>query len=275
MKKKLFTIAILAVSASLVIMSCSKTSNTTSGGAYAPLYNPNTSPQTTGGSTGGSTSGSLTFSSTGDPNGTFYGLLYSITAVLPGTPSYIGATADFYYTPMPFHLSLSNAPSSTNSVTAVYLNGTKFKYFPSQNYTDTTGILTFPPANWVVNGNSSIPSFTYNCTTPVPVYTGGTSLPTTIIRTQNLTIPTSGASGYDQIEIQVSDGTSARAVSLFSTAGSSSLVIPSDSLARLSATLVNGSISITLIKYNQQATGGKNFLFATVYNYMKNNIAIQ
>jgi len=97
-------------------------------------------------------------------------------------------------------------------------------------------------------------------------------LPSTIIRSQNLAFPTTGASGYDQIQVQVSDGS--KVISISQPASATSIVFPSDSLINLS-TIGSGYITVNLIKYNQQSSGGQSFLFGTIYSYYKGSVSFQ
>ncbi len=275
MKKKLFTIAILAVSASLVIMSCSKTSNTTSGGAYAPPYNPNTSPQTTGGSTtgGGTTGGgTLTFAANGDPSGVYSGFFVTLYYYDPGF-TYTTGEAGFYNTPTAIHPSSGAGVATTGTVTSVHCNGTHFPLSTTNlTYSDSANGLAFPPAIWNVTGNTTFPSFTYTCTIPLPLYTG-TNLPATVNRANNLVVPINGASGYDQIQVSVQDN-NLRSTSVFVNSSATSATITADSLLKLTAT-PNGSINISLIKFGANTFGGNTYLFANEFIYPKNPVNIQ
>ncbi len=234
MKKKLFTVAILAVSASLIIMSCSKTSNTTSGGVYAPTTNPK------GANTGGSTGNNLTFSSTGDPSGTYSGFLFTVSESVPGY-SVATCQAGFFISPQAIHPSVGNIGVSTGTVSSIHFNGVHIPYSTAnQNYSDSTNMLVFPPAVWSISGNTTFPSFTYTNTTPTPILTSST-LPSTIIRSQNFVVPANAISGCDQVQMQVADGLGKTITMYFSTS-SGSVALPIDSLTKLSATASSGTI---------------------------------
>src|ERR1700757_1509059 len=105
----------------------------------------------------------------------------------------------------------SNVPvTSTNSSTAVKvnnvsLNGTIFQY-SSNNYSDTTFSINFPPSTWVVNGANGIPTFTYTNNDPFPAFTGYALWPDTIYRNQNTTIQMAGVTGANLITVNIMDG---------------------------------------------------------------------
>ncbi len=253
MKKKLFTSTIILLVTSLTIISCKKSATTST-------------PSSGGSSTTGS---SFTIGPNGDPSGTYSGIFFEYSF---GSPTNLFSEVLFYNTPVAIRLSTNNIPISSGTVSSVYCNNVKFKY-NTLDYTDSTYTVTFPSAVWLVNGNATFPSFTYTCSTPIPVYTG-TNLPSTVNRTQNLVIPISGASGYDQIQVEILDGSN-HGTSVFASASATSITISKDSLTQLSATPSGGSININLSKYNPQTFGSKNYLFATFFNYSKMNITIQ
>ena len=225
---------------------CKKSDTTTSGG---PMVNNSISPQ-------------------GDPNGTFSAFF------IEDNTSGGSARAAFFTTPIPLHLSTTIPGTATGTVTAVYLNNAKFTFNPSGYfYSDTATSPTFMPAVWSITGNANFPSFTYTCTTPIPGYNNGTSLPSIINRSQNLTIPTTGATNYDQIIINISDGVQTTS-NLAASSSASSLVCVKDSLLKLNPSNY-GNISVRLFKYNLQTIGGKAYLFITTNGYIKNNVVIQ
>ncbi|HXD92205.1 MAG TPA: hypothetical protein VNX01_03285, partial [Bacteroidia bacterium] len=79
---------------------------------------------------------------------------------------------------------------------------------------------------------------------------------------------------YDQIIITISDAGAHTTSNLAASASAMSLVCVKDSLLKLNPT-TNGSISVTLYKYNPQAFSGKNYLFITGTSYNKSNVVIQ
>ena len=247
MKKKVFTITILFLAALFIIFSCKKDSSI---------------------NTTGSTTSSFTISPVGDPSGIYSGIF---------TEANHGGIEDvnFYITPVPLHYSTSARPTPTGTVPALYLNNVKLKYEPSYlNYRDTTFAAAQISNVWMLNGNSIFPSFTYTYTTPWPTYNNGANLPMIINRAQNLIIPTSGASGYDQILMNITDSvgytTSYQGVS----ASATSVTFVKDTLVKLTPTH-EGSMVVFLIKYHPQILAGKNYLFTSIISYNKMGIVIQ
>ena len=207
--------------------------------------------------------------SAGDPIGTFSG--FFIEAGMQNG----GIECAFYNTPIALHLSTTSPANPTGTVTAVYCNNVKFAYDPTGPvYTDTTNTITFPSAIWAITGNANFPSFTYTCTTAMPMFTNNLNLPSVINRNQNLIIPTSGGANYDQIIVQIYDGVGYSTSNLAASSSATSLVCVKDTLAKLHPS-TNGDITITLYKYNPQTIGGKNYLFITSNIYTKPNIVIQ
>jgi hypothetical protein len=223
---------------------------------------------------GGVSSTSGNTNSTGDPSGTYSGFFISELDASTVSTNTLVTQCGFYSAPLPFQYSLGNVSIPTATVSSVYCNGIKFKLDqPNVTYGDTTGKLSLPPALWMVNGTSSVPGFTYTCNTPFATYTG-TSLPATINRTQNLVISLSSASGYDQAQVEVYGSSTLGYQSRFVSSSAGSITFSKDSLATIQPT-TSGNITITLMKYNPQVLGGKNYLFATMWSYTKSNVAIQ
>ena len=251
MKKTIFTLSLSILVFTLIISSCKKSNTTTSGGPS------NTSGTTT--------------AANGNPSGTYNGFLFAVYAV-SGTLTANSVLAAFVNTPIAFNPSTKMV--ATTTVNAVYINGNLIPY-DSTNHdysTLTFSSFGFPPANWVVNGVGTIPSFTYSNANSMPVFTGVSSFPNTISKAQNLVIPITGASGYDQIQVKVQDSLN-NSTSVYAAAGVTSVTVLKDSLTKL----VNGhstSISIDVIKYNPQTISGKNLLFALIYATGKNNIIL-
>jgi hypothetical protein len=246
MKKNFFSEALLFFIGFFIISSCKKDSSNTSTG----------------------TASSFTISSAGDPSGTYSGIF---------TEADHGGVEDvsFYITPVALHYSTSARPTATGTVPALYLNNVKLKQEPVYlSYSDTTFAAAQTSNVWMLNGNSIFPSFTYTYATPWPTYNNGANLPAVINRAQNLTIPTSGASGYDQILINIADSieytTSYQCVS----ASATSVIFVKDTLAKLTPTH-EGSMNVYLIKYHPQTLAGKNYLFTATVNCYKSNIVIQ
>lgn len=216
-----------------------------------------------------------TLSANGDINGTFNGVLLEEYSMPPSISS--SAEAIFYNSPTVFHwsaITFVHVVPPTGTVTAVYVNNVKFRFTSvgGLDYKDSTNTLTFPPANWVVNGGSIIPSYSYACNTAIPSYNNTSNLPTTINRSQNLSITTSGFSGYDQIEIDIADNTG-HTICMYAPNSAPSVNFPSDSLSKLLAGV--GGIAITLVKYNPQLLSSKNFLFLTTSEYDKPGVTLQ
>ena len=255
MKKIFFTLSILFILITLTTIGCKK-DNTPSGGGSFSVNNPN----------------SYTLSATGDISGTYSGFLLTS---YESDPSYSVSTAQggFYNTPVPLQVSIGSNISMIGTVSSVYINNVLCKKSAYDNsYFDTTNALVFPPAKWLVNGNATIPSFTYTCNTAKPVY-NPINLPATIDRTKDLVISMSGSSGYDQIEMSISDNIYG-SISVFAAANATSITFVKDSLAKLSST-TTGDLNVVLIKYDPQLLGGKNFLFGTIYTYDKSPIILK
>ena len=252
MKKTIFALSLSILVFTLIISSCKKSDSPTSGGS--------------------STTSNSTTTGNGNPSGTFNGILYYGYEVNGSISVYVGA-ANFFNSPVSFNPGTQTVATAT--VNSVSLNSTQLPYSSSSNNysTFTTTSLRFPPAAWVVNGAGIIPSFSYTNTNPMPTFTGISSFPSSVSRSQNLVIPITGASGCDQIQVSVNDSAN-KTTSVSVAGGSTSVTILKDSLTRLN-NCVSGSISISLIKYNQQTLGGKSFLFGTVYITGKNNVALK
>ncbi len=146
MTKKIFLAAVLFFTIWFINSSCKKTPDT------PPIVSPTVNHNVT---------------SAGDPIGTFSGLF--VEALLTNG----GIQATFYSTPTSLHLSTSIvAPKPTGTVTSVYCNNTQLVVDTAgPYYSSSFPAIAFPPALWVVNGNTNFPSFTYTCTTDLPSIT--------------------------------------------------------------------------------------------------------
>lgn len=237
---------VLCVFIAFFITSCKKKDNTT--GGASPITGP----------------------STGDPTGTYNGFL--VTLYLP-TSTYTISTAVANFFTSSQNISVNTQNQGNTTVNSVFMNGVKFQLDPTgPTYGDTTNTLVFPNATWYINGSGTIPSFTYTNSDPLPVYSGS-GISSLVDRSQNLTVPITGASGYDQILISIEDGGLGSRISTSSSAASVTFV--KDSLAKLSACAGTAQIFVALIKYNAHSASGKNFLFGTVYYYTKQGVTIQ
>ena len=247
MKKKFFTITLLLFTVLFVIVSCKKdSSNNTSSGTS-----------------------SFTISPTGDPSGTYSGVFY-----IPNRTNEL-IIAAFYVTPTSFHFSTGAFPTPTGTINSVYYNNTKLPYSPHPpNYSDTLGTLTYTTELWALDGNSTFPSFTYSCTTPMPTFNNISNLPAVINKNQNLNITTSGASDYDQITISINDAVTHSTSYINGYTNATSITFIKDSLTKLAPSSF-GTIYVELKKYNPRIFGGKNYLFITDYTYTKSGVVIQ
>jgi hypothetical protein len=249
MKKTIFTLSLSIFVFALIISSCKKSDPTPSG-----------SSSTTGN----------TATNTGNPSGTYNGFLYAAYAV-SGTTSINSCVAAFVNTPVAFNPSTPFVATAT--INAVYVNGTQLLYNTNNDYSYTTlSSLGFPPASWIVNGAGTIPSFTYSNTNSMPIFSGLSSFPNTISKAQNLVIPITGASGYDQIEITVQDSLN-NSTTVYVASGTTSVTFLKSSLINLTNCNV-ASIQINLLKYNPQSINGKKILFALIYATSKDNIVL-
>ncbi len=249
--KKIFLISAVMATITLIGFSCKKDKTTPT---------PNTT-----------TTGRTTAASDGTPSGTYNGFLYVVMATNGSLTIRTGAGA-FVNTPVALNLN-AHIPA-TATVNSVYMNGVRFKFdASSKQYADTTYLLpSFPPANWVVNGAGSIPSFTFSNTDALPVYTGTASLPATVSKAQNLVIPITGLSGCDQVGLELKDNTG-RSTTVYVAGNATSATFIKDSLVNLT-NCINATLNLTLIKYNAQNLGGKNIMFGTLGTASKNNIII-
>jgi hypothetical protein len=215
-----------------------------------------------------------TLAANGDISGTYNGVLIEEYSSPPYTSS--SAEAIFYNSPTAFRFStvtLGHLTPATGTVTSVYVNSVKFRFTSLDlDYHDSTNTLTFPQANWVINGGSVIPSFSYTCGTSSPTYPSINNLPSTINRSQSLNISMSGVSGYDQVEIDIDDN-AGHTMCMYAPNSASSVTFPADSLSKLVAGV--GGMSVTLVKYNPQVLGSKNFLFLTTNGYSKSGVTLQ
>jgi len=155
-------------------------------------------------------------------------------------------------------------------VNSVSLNNTGFK-FNAYGYEDSTYQIAYPSGIWVVNGQGNIPSFTDTINTPLPTYAGYNSLPDTLHKTQALTLPITNVSGYDQVQITISDGSNATGhiYGEVLAANASSVTFPQGTLSQLNTGVNNAFINIHLIKNNPKTISGKSINFTTEYQFDK------
>ncbi len=222
---------------------------------------------------GGGATTTYTLAANGDINGTYNGVLLEEYSSPPYTSS--SAEAFFYNSPTAFHWSavtFGHLSPATGTVTSVYVNNVMLSFTSLDLDYRSTNTLTFPPGNWVVNGGSVIPSFSYTCNTPSPSYPTTNNLPTIINRSQSLSISMSGILGYDQVEVDIDDN-AGHTMCMYAPNSTSSVIFPSDSLSKLVAGI--GGMTVTLIKYNPQTLGSKNFLFLTTNGFSKSGVTLQ
>jgi hypothetical protein len=150
-------------------------------------------------------------------------------------------------------------------VNSVSLNGTAFQY-SSNNYSDTTFSIHFPPSTWVVNGANGIPTFTYTNNDPIPAFTGYASWPDTIYRNQNTTVQMTGITGADLITVNIMDGVTGISRSMPVTG--TSVTFPISSLSTLTTT-TSGTLMVLLDKSNVQNISGKSMNFHSAYELTK------
>ncbi len=258
MKKTIFTSIILIGTITLISLSCKKTDKVTSGSSSTGSATTTAGTTTGGTTTGGTTTGGTT-TGNGSPTGTFNGILLALSFT-SGTVTVNTGFAEFFNTAIA--INLGTPLVATASVTSVFMNGTQFPYNSSgMSYFDSTSALTFPPATWNVTGAGIIPSFTYTNNDAIPTFTGTSSLPVTIDKTQNLVIPINGLSGCDQIRVSLNDTVGKSTFVLISGSATSATIVK-DSLTKLTP-CSSGSYSLDFIKYNPQTIGTKKILFST------------
>lgn len=166
----------------------------------------------------------------------------------------------------------SNSPTTFinqltyTKVNSVSINNNPYQFF-AYVYEDTSSarIITLP-YTIVVSGFGSIPSFSYTNNTPLPGYLGYTSLPDTIFKSQNITIPIIGLTGSDLTTISIGSG--ATTVTQTLTPGSTSVQFSSSILSSLSVGS-DATIAINCVKNNVQTFGGKLFNFSNLTNFNK------
>jgi hypothetical protein len=256
MKNSLLIIAVL-----IMLLSCKKSSSTTT-------------QTTTTTQSNAPTVLSYMLDAQGNPSGMYSGVFNMDSSyIFSSSPimysNFSGVTCYFFTAPQLYQNFRYAYEAKVNSV---IVNGNKFGH--TTVYQDTAGILISPPYKWVINGNNSIPSFTYTSTTPKPIYSGFWQIPNVISLQQNLTLPLNGASGYDMFIVQISDTATYTKLIQYSVSNTSAaVIIPKDSLAKYSSG-TRVAISTTLVKFNPQSVGSKNFLFRTELEYQK-NVTIQ
>jgi len=100
---------------------------------------------------------------------------------------------------------LGNSGNGFIHVDSVLLNGIVLQTDSSNFYT-TYNVTGLPNSHWHVKGNNGIPSFDYTNTKSMPSSFGGYhSLPDSVKRTQNITIPISGISNATGSYIFIQD----------------------------------------------------------------------
>ncbi len=173
--------------------------------------------------------------------------------------------AYFSTTPVPIYNT-----STFAKVTSVSLNNTRFK-FNAYDYEDSTYQISYPTGVWVVNGLGNIPSFIDTINTPLPTYTGYNSLPDTLHRAQSLILPITNVSGYDEVQVTISDGSNATGhiYGEVLAPGASSVTFPQGTLSQLNTGNNNAFINIHLIKNNPKTIAGKSINFTTEYQFDK------
>jgi len=237
--KNIFYTSIVVLS--LCLISCKKKTETSSTG-------------TGGNGGGGSTTG-------------YYGFLEinSSQSVTSGTLSTNSSYATAFFSTSP---KVVKDFSTYTKVNGVSLNGVFYKYTSwAYDYEDTTGTVPTIPSTWVVNGLSSIPSFSYTNNNPMPTFPNYALLPDTIYKNQTTNFNISGVTGADLVSVSISDASShicAQSVS----AGTATMSFSSSDLSTLSA----GNscyLVVTCSKDNSQTFSGKAFNFPIKYNLSK------
>lgn len=252
--KRIFIISTVLVLGALITFACKKSTTSTapsSGGVNTPPVG------------------------TGNPTGSFYGFMMATGInILPSGFTRSG-TAAFFSSPVTMGGVLTMI--GTTTITAGSVTG------PASNYLSLTysGPYTYYPmgtpgfpAAWSITGAGVIPTFTYTNNDAMPSGPSGGSLlgNITVNRNQSLSISLSGNHGADQAIVTVTDSAN-KQTSVFISAAASSIIIPKDSLSKLNS-CSNGSITLSLLKYNAQTFGGKPFLFATCFQMINNYVTI-
>lgn len=186
-----------------------------------------------------------------------------------GTLSAMNPTGSIFFSSIP--TSTTN-PSTAVRVNSVSLNGVIYKFL-SYLYYDTTYTSVSSPYMWVINGAGPIPSFTFTNTNPMPAFSGFNSLPDTIYKNSNNTIPITGVTGADTVTVIIEDFATHKAYMGVSR-GSTSVTFSSSSLSSINLGN-NSTIIIICTKNNVQMFGGKIFSFPVVYQLDKNNIVVK
>jgi len=179
-------------------------------------------------------------------------------------PSYTG------YAYLSNSLVVNEVPGSYMDIGTVVLNGTTFKnksqvsnYF----YNDTAYNFIAPPCKWVISGSANMQAFTDSSNLVFPDFTNYTAIPTSISKSAGFSIPLTGVSNCDFIN-----------VILLGPSGSSFIgnkLLPSNvtSISYTSAelsgfTIGNATMMITFNKDNVKTINGKrvNFRYGTMYS---------
>ncbi|MHB8260211.1 MAG: hypothetical protein ACYDCN_12295 [Bacteroidia bacterium] len=163
-----------------------------------------------------------------------------------------------------------NNISTDMQIGSVSVGGKGLKYLSgSKSYQDTTNLLSIIPTNWQVVGAGPIPSCTYTNNDSLPIYTGYTSLPDTIFKSQNLNLQINGISGADAIEVSFYNPTvpSSNIYQMKSTGVviNNTISFTSSTLSPLPLSSSSGStlLAINVFKYNYQVISGVTFSFET------------
>ena len=220
------------------------------------------------------TTASYTLDAQGYPSGTYNGCLtYAADSLTNGT-SLSMISCSFSNPALPLiNIFNSGGNASVNSVTANGINISKTMNGNLALYNlDTTNAVVFPPCKWQINGNSSIPTFSYTSNTPLPSINAVVSqLPSTISRQQDFSVSINSASNYDAVFMEITNFSSTAQISVPYT--NSTIVIPKDSLTKLNPG-TNYRIAMAFIKYNVQTINGKNFIFCAERIFNKLNVVV-
>ena len=104
--------------------------------------------------------------------------------------------------------SVMTDPSTKMQVNGVSVGGKFLKYFSSSKiYADTTIALSIIPTAWYIDGKDAINTYPHTDTNNLPGYSGYTSLPDTIYKTQNLNLQINGISNAYSIEVAFRNNT--------------------------------------------------------------------
>ncbi|HTA62433.1 MAG TPA: hypothetical protein VK835_08255 [Bacteroidia bacterium] len=247
----------LIIGVLIVLFSCKKSTDTTT--SSGPI-NTTTTP-------------SYSLDAQGNPGGMYSGMFNVDYSYIYNSPpsiiysSLFGVSCWFFTAPQSYQ-NIRTGNFYTTTTNSVIVNGHKFALH-NGIYQDSTGVTLSSPYQWTIVGNSNIPSFTYTSITPKPSYSGFWQIPDTVNKQQNLTLPLSGASGYDLFEVDIYDTATYNKHIKYSVSNATSVItIPKDSLTKF----ISGTgviIETSLTKFDPQSTGGKKFLFQTTLEYQR------